>query len=189
MSKTKKSKTTLRRLVLVIAAILLGLNIYKWNARSLMGNQLPMPFGIGVSVVLTGSMEPTLSANDLVFVKESDTVAVGDIVVYQSGNSLVIHRVMEVGEDFIVTKGDANNAADEPIALTDVKGVMTAAIPAVGAVVRLAKRPVVVIAVLIAAVVLTELSYRKDKKENEKELGELEDEIRKLMAEIKDDLK
>ncbi len=187
MSKPKKSKALLRRVVLVIAAIILGLNIYKWNAQSLMGNRLPMPFGYGVSVVLSGSMEPTLHVNDIVVIRETDTVQVGDIIVYQDKDSLVIHRVIEVSGDSIITKGDANNAADEAITQTQVKGVMVASIPGMGAAVQIVKQPVVVAGILIAAVVLTELSFRKDKQKDKKELEDIEDEIRKLMAEIKDD--
>ncbi len=187
MSKQKKKLHVLRRLLLIVAAILLGLNIYKWNAQSLMGNQLPMPFGYGISVVMSGSMEPTLQVDDLVVIRETDTVQVSDIIVYQSRDSLVIHRVLEIDGDSIVTRGDANNAADEAIALSDVKGVMVASVPRIGAVVQFVKQPAVVAVILIAAVALTELSFRRDKQKDRKELEDIEDEIRRLMAEIKEE--
>ena len=43
----------------------MGINVYLWNASSLAGNAMPMPFGFGMAVVLSGSMEPVLSVNDL----------------------------------------------------------------------------------------------------------------------------
>ncbi len=186
MSKSKRRNPLFRRLLLIAAAILLGLNIYKWNAQSLIGNRLPMPFGYGISVVLSGSMEPTLQVDDLVVIRETDTVQVGDIIVYQSRDSLVIHRVIEIDGESIITQGDANNAPDEAIALSDVKGVMVASIPFVGAVVQIMRQPAVVAVILVAAVALTELSFRKEKQKDKKELEDIEDEIRRLMAEIKE---
>ncbi len=185
MSMPEKRKTWGRRLLLIAAAALLGLNLYRWNAGSILGNRMPMPFGVGLSTVLTGSMEPTLHVNDLVIVRKTQDVQVGDIIIYQSGDDLVIHRVVEMEDDSLVTKGDANNAADDSIHRSDVKGVMTARIGGVGAVVQVLKHPAAVAAVLICAVLLTELSYRREKKKNEEELTQLEDEIQQLMAEIK----
>ena len=48
-----------RILMIVVISLVIGLSIYSWNARRVVGNSLPMPFGIGSSVVLSGSMEPT----------------------------------------------------------------------------------------------------------------------------------
>ena len=62
----KKIKTILRITVLVLVSAVLGVNLYTWNARSLLGNALPMPFGYGAAVVLTGSMEPTIMTDDLI---------------------------------------------------------------------------------------------------------------------------
>ena len=43
----KKWKTALRIVLLVVAGAVVGTNLYSWNAKSLMGNSLPMPFGCG----------------------------------------------------------------------------------------------------------------------------------------------
>ena len=48
----KKWKAIMRIVLLVIAGAVVGVNLYSWNAKSLMGNSLPMPFGCGVAVVL-----------------------------------------------------------------------------------------------------------------------------------------
>ena len=120
----KKLKTALRVAVLVLVSLVLGINVYLWNARSLTGNALPMPFGFGAALVLTGSMEPTIMVDDLIFVKEAQSYAPDDIVVFQSGSLLVVHRVVEVREDQLITRGDANNTADAPVAIADVKGTV-----------------------------------------------------------------
>ena len=36
----------LRRAALAVAALIIGVNLYLWNANSLVGDQLPMPFGM-----------------------------------------------------------------------------------------------------------------------------------------------
>lgn len=52
-----------------------------WRRLALAGNQVPMPFGMGVAVVLSGSMESELITNDVIIVRETNDYAVGDVVV------------------------------------------------------------------------------------------------------------
>ena len=61
-----------RGLLLAVLAAVFGINVYALNAARLAGNQVPMPFGVGASVVLSGSMEPTLSVGDLLLLKQED---------------------------------------------------------------------------------------------------------------------
>ncbi len=144
------------------------------------GNQLPMPFGIGVAVVLSGSMEPTLGINDVIFVRETDSYEVGDIVVYQSGQTLIVHRIIAKDGENLITRGDANNTADAPVERYAVKGEVIAHIPAVGMAVNALKTPAGILIVLIAAFALTELSFRKEKDKDERELEAIKAEIRRL---------
>ena len=106
----KQIKTILRTFLIIFVSLVVGFNLYTWNAQSLMGNALPMPFGYGAAVVLTGSMEPAVSANDLILVAEKPVYAEEEIVVYQSGNILVVHRILDITDGMVTTKGDANNA-------------------------------------------------------------------------------
>ena len=90
----------------------------------LAGEKIAMSFGWGVVRVLSGSMEPTFSEGALLVVARVASpgeVSAGDIVVYDEGESLVVHRVVEVSGGMAVTQGDANNAPDEPIELSQVK--------------------------------------------------------------------
>jgi signal peptidase len=149
---------------------------------SLVGNRLPMPFGYGASVVLSGSMEPNLSVNDLVIIKETQDVNVGDVIVYESGGEMIIHRVLNVDGDTIITQGDANNIADEPFDVSSVRGKMIASFPAVGGLVRILKTPAGTIGLLVAAFLLIELSYHRESQEDE-EIKEMKAEIRRLKEE------
>ncbi len=178
-----KKKSVFRRIGLIFLGLLLGLNVYLLNAKSVAGNQMPMPFGYGAATVLSGSMEPTFSKGDLIFVKGTDEIAVGDIVVYRSGRELIVHRVIELDGDQVVTQGDANNVPDAAFDRSAVVGVVIGWIPWVGTVVNILKTPVACVLLLAAALLLIELSFRKEKDENDKKLDAIKDEIRRLKEE------
>lgn len=179
----KKLKTVARLLLMSLAGIIVGVNIYLWNAQSLMGNSLPMPFGYGAAVVLTGSMEPTIGQDALIFVRADDQYEVGDIVVYQSGHMLVVHRIESIDGDTVITRGDANNASDAPVSLSVIKGQVIGHIPGCGPVIRAVKSPVGTITLLALALFLPELSFRREKQKDDDELERIKEEIRRLKAE------
>lgn len=190
MKKTPKhqkkrfsKKTVFRYIVFSFIGIVLGLFVYTQNAKGLLKDKIPMPFGYGMSVVLSGSMESRLSVDDLVIIKATDNYKVNDIVLFQDGNSLVIHRIIEIDGDTVTTKGDANNVADEPINKSQIKGVLVYDIAGLGAVVNILKQPISVFIILAAAFLLTEFSYRKEKDTDTEEL----DEIKKMIEELKKD--
>ena len=151
---SKKCKEILRVTAIVLAALIIGLNVYSFNASRLAGNAVPMPFGIGVAVVLSGSMEPEISSGDLLIVTEREGYAVEDIVVYQDGRMAVTHRIISISGDEVITKGDANNAPDDPITMSQIKGKVLFAIPLLGYLVDLIKTPIGTILILAAAVFL-----------------------------------
>lgn len=181
--KKRKLKSVGRVVLLVLISLIIGLRLYSFNAQTLAGNAMPMPFGYGISVVLSGSMEPTLSVNDLVIVNEQSDYEIDNVVVYQDGNMLVIHRIISADEDEIVTKGDANNVADEPISASDIKGKMVAHIPAVGALIRFLKTPVGFILIIAAAILLLELPNIRERKKAMEEQEKIKEEIKRLKGE------
>ena len=184
MKNNKKLKQMILRVILfALISLIIGFKFYMWNAKNLVGNAMPMPFGMGVSVVLSGSMEPELSVNDLVLVKSQDSDRNGDVVVYQDGSILVIHRIVSIDGDKVITQGDANNAADDPINISAVKGKAMWHIPFVGGAVRFLQSPAGVIILIIAAVVLFELPYLQERKKSDDELQKIKDEIRRLKGE------
>ena len=179
----KKWKAIMRIVLLVIAGAVVGVNLYSWNAKSLMGNSLPMPFGCGVAVVLSGSMEPTIRIDDLIIVTEQDDYRENDIIAYQSGSMVVVHRIIQVEPDTVITQGDANNAPDAPIRKEMIKGKVVHWIPGAGRIARLLKSPVATVILVGGALLLSELTLRKEKKKDEDELEKIKAEIRRLKAE------
>lgn len=175
------SKKAICRIVLLIfISLFIGISVYGWNAKNLVGNHLPMPFGYGSAVVLSGSMEPALSVNDWIIVKNTKSYEIGDMIVFQSGGDLIVHRVIAVDGETVQTKGDANTAPDTPIMRSQVKGKVIACIPGAGVLIRGIQSPAGIAVILAAAVFLMEASYRKDRQKDEDELERLKDEIRKL---------
>lgn len=181
MNKTLKG--ILQRIIVGIAVIAAGVGFYSFNAQNLVGNPMPMPFGVGAAIVLSGSMEPTLSINDFVIVKAQNCYEIEDIIVYQEKNYLVVHRVIGKTQNLLQTQGDANHAPDEPIEVTSVRGKVIACIPYIGSLVQIIKTPVGIAGLLAVAILLTELSFRKEKQKGDDELEAIKEEIRRLREE------
>ena len=186
MKKFLKSPVV-RYLILSILAVAVGVNVFALNASRLAGNAVPMPFGVGASVVLSGSMEPALSVGDLLIVRAQKSYETGDIVIYQSGSMPVVHRIVSISDEALITRGDANNANDEAFPITAIRGEVIAVIPLVGYAVWVLKSPVAVVIMLAAAVLLVEWSFRTGRTEKEAEKEKLKEEIRALMKELEED--
>ncbi len=176
----KKLKAIIRITVLVIAALIIGVNVYSINASKLAGDAIPMPFGVGAAVVLSGSMEPELSTGDLLIVVERDAYAVGDVVVFQDGGTAITHRIVSMNGDEVITRGDANNTDDEPIRLKQIKGEVAFAIPFVGYVINIVKTPIGTVCILALAIFMLERSFNNKKRDDQKELDGIKAEIEKL---------
>ena len=183
MKNKFKWKNLVRIVLLLVCGVILGVNVYMANARNLVGNQLPMPFGFGAAVVLSGSMEPTLSVNDLIIVKEQEQYAVEDIVVYQS-NSLIVHRIVDMNDTQVITKGDANNVQDSAITKDAIKGKVVCVIPFVGSMINLLKTPLGIVIIIAAAIALVEIPRRREKAKDDEEKQKIIDEIRRLKDEL-----
>ncbi len=173
-------RSIIRISLLVLLAALIGLSVYSMNARMLGGNAVPMPFGFGLTVVLSGSMEPELSVDDLLVVVAQDSYEVGDVVVFQNQRTAVVHRIIAINGEEIITRGDANSSDDAPITLANIKGRVALAIPFVGYIVHLIKTPVGTLVLLGMAFWLLEASFKKEKAEKKNELDAIRQEIEAL---------
>jgi len=91
-------------------------------------------------VVVTGSMKPHINPGDVVILRKTTHIGVGDVIAFKVKGIVVTHRVVDVRPDgSYLTKGDANNAVDPwSVSPRDVIGKMWLRIPAVGWLVILA---------------------------------------------------
>ena len=77
-----------------------------------------------LATITSGSMWPALEVHDLILMKgiSGNEVGVGDIIVYRNPNGFTIHRLVRKENGALVTRGDANDVDDQPIAESDVVG-------------------------------------------------------------------
>lgn len=114
-----------------IVVLILGVVVF-WGSTGLLGFQ--------PRIVASGSMRPSLEVGDLVIAVPTPTqnIEVGDVVLFitESGSIPIIHRVIEIETDgneyMFVTKGDANNAPDDPIFPADKVFKLAYTVPYVG---------------------------------------------------------
>lgn len=185
----KKIKMNAGRIIaLILAALVVYCCVYSLVVKAVRNETLPMPLGFGVGVILSGSMEPTYHVNDLIFAVKAKNFKVGDIVVYQTGGTPVVHRVIEAddGSGTVITQGDANNAPDDPVVVSRIKGKVLFAVPFVGAVMRFIKTVPGMIMILIVLFILLLLSIRtrEEEKTEESKKTEIEKEIAELREKI-----
>lgn len=75
--------------------------------------------------ITSSSMWPSLKKGDLILIKgisSKEEVKQGDIIVYKNPKGFTIHRIIQLNEETVITKGDANNTSDEPIRYQDIIG-------------------------------------------------------------------
>lgn len=157
MTKRKNGMSCSAIILLVMAAIIM----------------LGLVSGIRPCVVISGSMEPNLPIWSLCFVDTRasyDSIQIGDIVVYnrRSDDMRIIHRVIAIEPDGMVTKGDANPVSDGPSVERDnLYGKSLFHISYLGYCSKLAQKPIVGVAILVclAAIFTTDIVVmRKSRK-------------------------
>ena len=142
---------------------------------------LPRFFGVQGYNVISGSMEPTISVGSIVYVKAQNfnELSEGDIIAFESGASVVTHRIISIDESqmLITTKGDANENEDfTPVAYTNVLGKVIGHIPFIGMIAAWlseASGKIVAVILLICGVILSNIGDKKaEKSEGDKQRGQ-----------------
>ena len=164
--KMKKIWDTVSTVLVVLVVIL---------AVLLMGSRL---VGMQVFNVISGSMEPTYSVGDLLYVKsvDPDSVKVGDPITFVLNEDLVVatHRVVSIDSENrrFTTKGDANENEDAaPVHFNNLVGVPVFSVPLLGYVSAYIQSPpgmyvaIAFAALLLLSVFLPDMLSKKTKKE------------------------
>lgn len=145
----------LSTIVTIILALVLAGNIYIIAAKKITGKAQPTFLGWASAVVISGSMEPEIHVNDMVVFRAQTEYSVGDIIVFQNGDSLITHRIVEVLPEGFRTKGDYNNSADPwVVSEQSVVGKVVLVIPAIGAAAEFAQTPLGMLLLLAAGFIL-----------------------------------
>ena len=99
-------------------------------------------FGYQMLTVDSGSMEPNLPEDSLIFVTTVDPskLQADDVITFtiDEDGTLVTHRIVAVrnNDRSFVTKGDANESCDSPVPWENVVGKVTLCFPKIGGVFR-----------------------------------------------------
>lgn len=135
---------------------------------------LGIALGLRSHVVISGSMEPSLSTGSLIVTRTvpASDVGIGEIVTVNrtDGRGLVTHRVVTIERDghqwMFTLQGDANDVEDpEPYRVTTA-GELVAAVPHLGYVVASLREPLgigglAVVAVAVLCVYLWPIDRRR----------------------------
>ena len=108
----------------------------------------PITGNYKILVVQSGSMEPMIKTGSVVIVKPADNYQIDDVITFANKNrgKSTTHRIIktetENGETYFITKGDANNAADNNKITEDkIIGKVLFSVPYAGYAVAAAKEP------------------------------------------------
>lgn len=118
---------------------------------------VPMVGGYSALIVLTGSMEPTIKAGEVIIIHEQDEYEIGDILTYRENGILVTHRIIDKTQTTYTTRGDANNTNDPAISKKAAVGKTIFHIPYIGTFILFIQTPIglfCVLAILIGLKVM-----------------------------------
>ncbi len=133
-------------------------------------------FGYSIFNVATGSMEPVISQNDIIVVKEQKDYDLNDIVTFKSDNAYVTHRVISKSGNSYITKGDANNAKDVSIKKDDIIGKVVHVIRQGGVWQQIFTSPTIIIMIFVTLMLFDfAFSYKGNKEEDKVKVVEIED--------------
>ena len=164
-------------IVLLLIALIINLSTI-WSIERIHRGE-KVNSGYYASIIGSGSMEPTISVNDLLFIKGSDSYQAEDIITYVSPtSSLVTHRIKEVLPTGYIAQGDANNISDDEISKQRVLGKVVCMIPGVGGIVFAILSPAGItflICIFILILLIQKISGGKNENEQRKTKKPIDD--------------
>ena len=109
-------------ILVFIVTILILFSLYNLISIKVLNKPYASLMGYSMFEIATGSMEPTINVKDLILVKITKDIKLNDIVTYEEDNNLITHRVIDIKDDYIITKGDANNSKDVNVSKNKIVG-------------------------------------------------------------------
>ena len=152
-----------------ILLIILVMVVYGKCILTFTNNKYPSYFGYTIFEVASGSMEPTLYANDVILIKITrDNLKKDDIIAFNNENAIITHRIVFLDGDTLTVKGDNNNTIDMPIQRGQIIGKVVKVFPKLGIWKKVITEPKILIAIFVTLLLFDfALSYdgtnKKDK--------------------------
>lgn len=124
-------------------------------------------FGKSLLVVVTGSMEPTIKAGELIIISEEENYKKDDIVTYfDKDGYLITHRIIKLSDNTFITKGDGNNIEDEENNINQIEGKVVMHSRILGFFIIYLLKPLVIFYIII---LIISCIYKLIKKDDENE--------------------
>lgn len=122
-------------------------------------------FGYRLYLIMSGSMEPVIHVKDAIVTKEIDEPQVGDVIAFENGDMITVHRIIKVyteGDNRLYqTKGDNNNSEDPGLVQkSQVKGKVVCTMTALGNIIYYIQTHFVVMIIAIGIVIMIILVRR-----------------------------
>lgn len=106
-------------------------------------------FGYGGVVAVSNSMSPEIQVDDFLLIKKLNNYQVGDIVAFECDNKIITHRIAEVTDNGIITKGDQNTQNDSSISQEQILGKVVGVNNALGTIIFFVKSPIFWVVVVL----------------------------------------
>ena len=151
---------------------------------------IPRFMGYDIYNVVSGSMEPTIMTEDVIFVKKVPQVEIKeqDIISFRDGDSITTHRIVSIEEQNGIkkykTKGDNNNVEDrELVSYENIEGKYQFKIDKFGNIIEILKSKLTLLILVFILAVNSWYSYRvslrkQKRKEKREKYEENKDKIR-----------
>ncbi len=169
-------------IAIFIFGVILLITLYNNIQVKILKNTYSSFFGYSIFGVQTGSMADAINAGDWIIVRNSNEIKVNDVVTYYRDGDFITHRVVEAYNGTYITKGDANNAKDEPISRDQIVGKVVKILPNFTVIQKVLFNPIVLIALIITLYLIGFLFKRKNNINDEK----TENNISKKIVEFMD---
>lgn len=118
----EKLKNIILNVIILLLVIFMIIGFYSLVQVKIQNKEYVNIFGFSFFKVMTGSMEPTIKKDDIIFAKITKDVKENDIIVFEKENVIITHRIIKIEENKIITKGDNNNSDDEAIGKSEIIG-------------------------------------------------------------------
>lgn len=159
-----KMFNTILNLLIIIVVLCLGIATYNFIQVRMLNKDYANYFGYTFFHTVSGSMESSINIDDYVIVKVTKDVDLDDIISFKTDDMVVTHRIIEIDDENVVTKGDANNVADNPIKKEQIIGKVVHIGRNYGKIVKVISEPTVFISFFVT-IILFNLVFSDEKKE------------------------
>ena len=131
---SRKVKNIIEYIIIFLVILVNAVMIYKSTNNP---NKTPSLFGKKAFVIISGSMIPEIQIGDIVLIKDTTDVKVGDVIAFRMDSSVIVHRIikeMTVNDNIMYqTKGDNNNAPDiDLVDVPSIEGLCIGKVPFIG---------------------------------------------------------